>query len=269
MLADRLKVAIILIILGVGLVAAGGWVFTGAIAFLLCAASWEYWRMFNSGKVYPIIWILIPGTALIVVARYLFGFNYSDVILAGLLMVSMAVHTFLSENGSSSPATDFGATIGGLLYLGFLGSYLISLRFMPGGLWWLMLAIPAISIGDAGAYFIGRKFGKHKLAPKVSPSKTIEGYFGGVLFTILGGALLGFLWSLRLTEITPLRGMILGIILGILTPLGDLGESMLKRQFGIKDTGRIFPGHGGIMDRMDSWLWGAAISYYIITWLYL
>lgn len=268
MLADRLKVAIILILLGVGVVAAGGWIFTAVVAFLLGAGAWEYWRMFSGGKVYPVMWILVPGAALLAITRYLWEFTYSDLILAGLALAAMAAHTFLCEKGSTTAATDFGATIGGLIYLGFLGSYLISLRFLPGGLWWFMLAIPAISMGDAGAFFIGRKFGKHKLAPNVSPSKTIEGYFGGVLFTVLGGALLGFLWNLRFAEITLLRGVVLGVILGILAPLGDLGESMLKRQFGIKDTGRIFPGHGGIMDRMDSWLWGAVISYYVITWFF-
>jgi len=215
-----------------------------------------------------VMWILVPGAVLLAVARFLWGFNFSDLILSGLALAAMAAHTVFCEQGRTTPATDFGATVGGIIYLGFLGSYLVSLRFIPGGMWWLLLAIPTVAIGDAGAFFIGRKFGKHKLAPNVSPQKTVEGYFGGVLFAILGGALLGLLWGLRLADITPLRGLILGIILGVLTPLGDLGESMLKRQFGIKDTGRIFPGHGGVMDRMDSWIWGAVISYYVITWFY-
>ncbi len=268
MLADRLKVAIIIVPLGIGVVAAGGWIFTGVLALLLGAAAWEYWRMFTGGKIYPAMWILVPGVALLAVARYLWGFNFSDLILSGLTLAAMAAHTILCEKGRTTPASDFGATIAGLIYLGFLGSYLVSLRFIPGGMWWLLLAIPITGIGDAGAFFIGRRFGKHKLAPNVSPQKTVEGYFGGVLFAVLGGALLGYLWGLRFADINPLRGVILGVILGVLTPLGDLGESMLKRQFGIKDTGRIFPGHGGIMDRMDSWIWGAVISYYLITWLY-
>lgn len=269
MLANRLKVVIILIPIGVGVVALGGWAYTGLVTLMLAVAAWEYWRMFTRGGVMPFAWILIPGVALLAVTRAVWSFDYSDLLLSGFALAAMTAHTVLSEKGYKNPATDFGATVGGLIYLGFLGSYLISLRNLPGGMWWVLLAIPAIGIGDSGAFFIGRKFGRLPLAPQVSPQKTVEGYFGGLVFSILGGWLLALLWSLRYPEMAPWHGLVLGAILGVLTPLGDLGESMLKRQFGVKDTSGLFPGHGGMMDRMDSWIWGGVISYYVITLFFL
>ncbi len=265
MLANRLKVVIILIPVGVGLIVVGGWAYTALIALMLAVAAWEYWRMFNRGGIRVNAWVLIPGVVMLAIARAVWKFEYNDLILSGLVLAAMTAHTIWCERGCNNPATDFGATVGGLIYLGLIGSYLISLRQLQGGMWWTLLAIPAISIGDSGAFFIGRKFGRHRLAPVVSPNKTVEGFLGGFLFTILGGWLLAYLWGLRYAGISPYHGLILGAVLGLLTPLGDLGESMLKRQFGVKDTSRIFPGHGGMMDRMDSWIWGGVISYYVIT----
>ncbi len=264
MLANRLKIAILIIPIGIGFIVLGGWPYVGLISLMLGVSAWEYWRMFSRGGIFPVPWILIPGVVLLCIARALWGFEYSSLILSGLILVAMTAHIIRAEKGSNHPASDFSATISGLIYLGFIGSYLVSLRNLPGGMWWLLLAIPTVSIGDSGAFFIGRKFGRHPLAPVVSPQKTIEGYWGGVLFSILGGLALACLWGLRFPAIMPIHGLVLGIILGVLTPLGDLGESMLKRQFGVKDTGIIFSGHGGMMDRMDSWLWGAVISYYVV-----
>lgn len=265
MLANRLKVVIIIIPIGVGVVVLGGWAYTGLITLMLGVAAWEYWRMFTRGGVLPIGWILIPGVALLTVSRAVWGFEYNDLLLSGMTLAAMAAHTVQCERGCKNPASDFGATVGGLIYLGFLGSYLISLRSLPGGMWWVLLAIPTIGIGDSGAYFIGRRFGRRPLAPLVSPQKTVEGYFGGLLFSILGGWLLAYLWGVRFPAMLPWHGLVLGAVLGVLSPLGDLGESMLKREFRVKDTGRLFPGHGGMMDRMDSWIWGGVISFYVIT----
>ncbi len=268
MLANRLKVVIILIPVGVGLIVVGGWAYTALVALMLAVAAWEYWRMFNRGGIRVNAWVLLPGVVLLVITRAVWQFAYSDLILGGLVLAAMTAHTIWCERGCKTPATDFGATVGGLVYIGLIGSYLISLRQLPGGMWWLLLAIPAISIGDSGAFFIGRKFGRRPLAPIVSPNKTVEGLMGGIVFTILGGWLLAYLWGLRYPLMTPWHGLILGAVLGLLTPLGDLGESMLKRQFGVKDTSGILPGHGGVLDRMDSWIWGGVISYYVITLLF-
>jgi phosphatidate cytidylyltransferase len=104
------------------------------------------------------------------------------------------------------------------------------------------------------------------MSPRSSPKKSWEGYIGGVIGGTLFAVLLASLWHLRAPAVTPLKGLILGLVITSISPLGDLGESMLKRGFGVKDTSRLLPGHGGIMDRIDSWLWAATIGYYLILY---
>jgi len=267
-LRSRLLVAIALILVGVTFVLLGGLAYTIFIGLLLSIAAWEYWRLFSQGGYFPSAVMLIGGTLALVFSRFFSGFQHSDVLLAALILLSMAAHIFTCQHGCTTAGIDFTITLTGILYVGWMGSYLISLRFLPDGLWWIMLTIPTIAIGDAGAFFIGRAFGKTPLAPRLSPNKTREGYIGGVLFSILGGVLFAVLWGLRSPLITPLHGLILGLALGVLSPLGDLGESMLKRQFNIKNSGKLLAAHGGVLDRIDSWLWGAAIGYYLILWLW-
>lgn len=268
MLRNRLIVVILLIPIGVGFISIGGAAYATFVTILLSIAAWEYWRLFSThGGFSPSVVMLVGGVILISFSRYWLEFDYSHLILSALILGSMAAHIAACQRGCTTPAVDFTITLSGLLYIGWMGAYLISLRLLPDGIWWIMLAIPTIAVGDAGAFFIGRSFGKHKLAPRISPNKTVEGFLGGLFFAILGGVLFSFLWGLRTPLITPLHGIVLGVSLGLLTPLGDLGESMLKRQFNVKDTGRLLPGHGGVLDRLDSWLWGAAISYYLILWL--
>lgn len=267
MLASRVIVAIILVPLLVLVAILGGPFFMAVVCLMLGLAAWEFSRLFAHGGFSPATWLLVPGVAILAIARYFWGFVYSDILFAGLTLAALGYHTFRYKEGEETSAVDFTITMGGLMYIGWLGSYLVSLRFIENGFWWIMLAIPTISIGDAGAYFIGNAFGRHKLAPKVSPNKTVEGYIGGVISAIFGGLLLAYLWGLRIPTIRLEHGLALGVALGILAPIGDLAESMLKRQFGVKDTGKIFAAHGGMLDRLDSWLWGGVISYYLIMWL--
>jgi len=159
--------------------------------------------------------------------------------------------------------------MGGIIYLGWLGGYLISLRNLPDGLWWMMVALPTIWISDSGAFLIGRSFGRHSLARRLSPKKTWEGYAAGVVFGTIGAGLCGLLWHLRSPLVTPGRALIMGLVLSVVAPFGDLGESMIKRQFGVKDSSNLLPGHGGVLDRIDSIMWTGIISYFLITLLWL
>jgi phosphatidate cytidylyltransferase len=162
-----------------------------------------------------------------------------------------------------------GAIASGL-YVGLSGASLVRLRALPGdGLWWTFTAIPVALFADAAAYLIGSKWGRRKLAPRLSPGKTWEGYLGGVVLGTLMGALLGSIWALGAgpgSEITLHRGLVMGLLVAVLAPLGDLTVSMVKREAGVKDTGRLLPAHGGALDRMDSVLFAAVVGYAYVSW---
>jgi phosphatidate cytidylyltransferase len=130
--------------------------------------------------------------------------------------------------------------------------------------------MPAISFADSGAYLVGSAWGRRKLAPTLSAGKTWEGYVAGA---IVGGSMTALLaslwraWAGAGTTVSSVHGLILGLLIAILAPLGDLAISMIKRQAGVKDSGQLFPGHGGALDRVDSILWTAVIGYYYVLWL--
>jgi phosphatidate cytidylyltransferase len=266
MLAQRIIVSIIIAPLIVVLFFFGGWLMAGVLAGVLGFAAWEYWRIFRTGGYNPSAPVLIAGVGLLILLRYQFTFTGSDLFFSAAVLISMATQVVYYEKGANSAAVDFNITLGGILYLGWMGAYIISIRQLPAGEWWLLLVLPACWIGDAGAYLFGSRFGRHKLSKRVSPNKSWEGYAAGVVTIALLAPLLGAFYHQFAPEITALKGLAVGVIIGIIAPLGDLGESMLKRGFGVKDSSRVIPGHGGIMDRIDSWLWAAPIGYYLIVW---
>ncbi len=155
---------------------------------------------------------------------------------------------------------------GGVLYVGWLGSHLILLRGMDNDGDWLFIAIGATFMADTGAYFIGRAFGKHRLAPEISPGKTIEGAIGGLIAGWGGLLLLNYLTGLRLSAAEAIP---LGLLVVIAAIVGDLAESLLKRSQGVKDTGMLIPGHGGVLDRLDSILFVVVVIYYYGQWVVL
>lgn len=270
MFTTRMLTVIILVPILVLLIMLGGWALTLILAILMAIGGWEFWRLFKNGGYSPSVGLLAGGTAALLLAFGFFGFAGSQMVLAGLILLAMGRGVFAYERGRvEKPASDFVITLGGLLYLGWLAIYILALRRLPNGEWWMLTALPAIWWADGGAYLVGRKIGKHKMAPRVSPKKSWEGYIAGVITGALVTMGLAFLWGMRAPEITPWRGLLLGGVISVLAPLGDLGESLLKRQFCVKDSGTLFPGHGGVLDRVDSTLWAAVIGYVLITLLWI
>lgn len=267
MLARRLLVAIVLVPIGIALISFGGIPYVLFIMVTLGIAAWEYCQLFKKSGFAPSSVMVIGGTVALIAQRAIFSFKGADLLIGLLILASMTFHLVHYERGRSQAATDFGITIGGIFYIGWLGAYLISLRDLPEGKWWVLLVLPAVWIADGGAYFLGSRLGKHQLTQRLSPKKTWEGYIGGILFGVLGGTILAACWGVMSPTVTALRGALIGFVLATLTPLGDLGESMFKRQAGAKDSSNIIPGHGGILDRYDSWLWAGILGYYLILWL--
>jgi phosphatidate cytidylyltransferase len=268
-LAQRLIVSILLIPVGLSLVAIGGWPFTLFITLILGVATWEYCGLFKMGGFAPATWLVTGGVVLLALVRYVYGFAGTPVVLAFFTLAVMVYHLFQYEKGRDLAATDLVISMAGILYLGFIGPYMLSLRAIDVGKWWFMVAMPAVWFADAGAFFIGRRIGKHKMSPRLSPKKSWEGYFGGIVTGVLLTALLAGIWHFAAPTVTFWRGALVGLVIAVLSPLGDLGESLLKRQFGVKDSSNILPGHGGVLDRIDSWLWSAVIGFYLITWLWV
>ncbi|MDX2494179.1 MAG: phosphatidate cytidylyltransferase [Desulfuromusa sp.] len=158
-----------------------------------------------------------------------------------------------------------GWIILGLIYLPLLLGHLIPLRMLPDGQRWIFLTLIVIMSCDSFAYFIGRKIGKRKLYPAVSPNKTIEGGIGGLIGSIFAVMLVKFTF---LPVIGVVDGVLIGLVLGVVGQLGDLFESLLKRACQVKDSGNMIPGHGGILDRLDSLLFAFPVIYYIARYGY-
>jgi phosphatidate cytidylyltransferase len=266
MLIKRTITSLILAAIGIPAIILGGGYYFALILLFLGVAAWEYGRIF--GRVgCKVSEVLLIGYVILIATMRAYFPQLAEAALTLSILAAMTWHLLDYEKGCDRAGTDFAVTTACIVYLGWIGSYLITLRTMPDGLWWLLIVLPTIWLADMAAYFVGIHFGKHPLSPRLSPKKTWEGYWAGVVFGTLCSIGLAFLWHwIGGLAVTWWQGAALGAALSILTTLGDLGESMFKRQAGVKDSSNIFPGHGGVLDRIDSWLWGAALGYLLITW---
>ena len=270
MLRDRLAIAILLIPVAIWAIATGGLFYLSGVLFVFFLASREYVSLFRAGQLRPSGLLVVGGVLALIAARHFqdqvhpYGLGLA---LALAVALPLTWHLIDFERGAKTSGTDFGVTVGGIFYLGWLGGYLIALRNLPDGLWWLVTVLPGMWLADTGAYSFGRAFGRHPMTPRLSPKKTWEGYAGSVLGGAAGAGLLAACWHIAAgpnSLVTWQTGVLVGAIVGALGPIGDLGVSMLKRQVGVKDSGALLAGHGGALDRIDSWLVAAPVGYYLV-----
>jgi phosphatidate cytidylyltransferase len=192
-----------------------------------------------------------------VTARGAFPFPLWPLVVLALLGVTLARSGRLDETVPAAAGTVLGA-----LYLGALAGTMAALRVIPPverGPWRIFLLFAIVILADTAAFFVGFALGRHRLAPNVSPNKTVEGFVGGLLGGVLGA------WGVQafgMPELPLTHALGLGLLTAALGTLGDLDESLLKRWAGVKDSGTLFPGHGGMLDRFDSLLFGAPVLYY-------
>ena len=267
MLSQRVKAAVIFVPLVLAMIYFGGWAFNGFITLVLLLAALEFSRVFAKLGTRPFTPLLLAGVLLLLVQRWFLPELSLGLVLSGLITLTALTALIQYESGIKEAAAGFTVNLTGMLYLGWLGGFFIALRALPNGLGWTLTALPATWLADSGAYFIGRWLGKKKMAPKLSPKKTWAGYGGGILAGTLSGILLVLLWRAIgwLPSQTPLwQGALMGAVLALLTPIGDLLISLFKRSASLKDTGNLIPGHGGVLDRIDTWVWGAMLGYYLI-----
>jgi phosphatidate cytidylyltransferase len=246
----------------------GVWYFLYMGIFVV-TASWEYVQIFQTMNFEPSVLLTVGGTLLILVLRTIRPAG-AEFAFAGLILVAMTVHLIAYERGRDQAALDFVITLGGFTYLGWIGAYMIDLRMLPGGFWWVMFVFPIIWMTDSGAYTIGARYGRHKMFERISPKKSWEGYIAGVIM----GTFYGGFFAFAYTKFGPLhlsiwQGVLLGLVLSTSTILGDLGESLFKRFANEKDSGNFLPGHGGAFDRIDSLIWAAVIGFFWIRFFLL
>ncbi len=261
-LIQRLVTALIGIPISVGFIVMGGWYFAAFIALVCLLTTLELCGMAIVPG--PLRWVAAVGAIafpFLFVSKSL-GPQYGHWLWAGVTVVALTVRMLLGAPLERA-ANDVMVTVFAAIY-GALAGYLVPLREAggPGFSWsgsgWVILVCSLSWLSDTGAYFAGRFFGRHKLAPDISPSKTWEGFVGGVVAAI--GA--GFLTKvIVLHALTPWDCVAVGLISGVTGPLGDLSESMLKRSFHVKDSGQLLPGHGGMMDRVDALVFNALAMY--------
>ena len=269
----RVLTALAIAVVGLPAVIYGGVFYFLIMSIFLGGSAWEFIRLYRAVQHEPNEIVTIGGVLVIATARFFFP-EYAVPVLVLFVLLAMTAHVIAYERGRDKAGLDFTVTVAGIVYLGWLGSYLLDLRNLPDGGWWFMFILPLVWAGDTGAYSIGAVYGRHKMSPRLSPKKSWEGYVAGIVTAIYAGVLFAYAYSSLGPRplqglIDPFQGAVLGILISAITPLGDLGESMFKRQGGLKDSSNIFPGHGGFLDRIDSWIWGAAIGYFIIRYFIL
>jgi phosphatidate cytidylyltransferase len=238
--------------------------FTVLVAIAGVAAAIEFYRMVASSQVPPLTYFGIVWVLLFIVRPH---FDYA--FLTPLLLTSAVVLSLIGLLLRQQKETAFVGwawTMAGILYVGWLLSYLVALRGLDDGRNWLLFALFVTFGSDTAAFFIGRALGRHYLAPQISPGKTWEGFIGGVLGAIIVSLLFNLIPALRL-PMGYVNAMLLGLLVSIMGQLGDLVESLLKRNMGVKDSGRLMPGHGGILDRMDSIVFAGIVVYYYVIWV--
>jgi len=276
----RLKSGLFIGIFGLIVVLLGGWFFTIAIALLTYLALLEFFRMAEFTGIKPATKTTLFSCFIIIIFSYLevLGLVDREISNSILPICSVGICTWLLLQPKTGTISDIAASIFGLFYLGFLPSYWIKLRALQSalnstsdglalgslsnstGLYLTLTSCLLIVASDIGSFFIGKAFGKRSLSP-ISPSKTIEGLIGGITCSILLATFFAFLFNWR----NPiLIGILYGILVSLMALVGDLIESMMKRDAKIKDSGTFLPGHGGILDRIDSYIFTPSVLYYII-----
>lgn len=286
-LQKRILTAAILVPLVSYIVFVGGYLYLATVLAFGLLAQREFYGLIEDKGARPLVGLgLVFGAAVIGVA-YLFGRDY----LAMLLMTASLLVMMVAQLGKKQITEALGSISGtffGVFYVAWLLSHIVLLRFFydsasahydvvqlaeleinPGtGIFLVFYCLGVVVLCDAGAYFAGRAWGRRKLAPEISPNKTVEGALGGIVVGTLGGALFklvfALLWPMESAAFVWSLVIPFGIVLCVMGTIGDLVESLLKRDADVKDTGALLPGMGGILDRIDAPLLAVPVMYYMM-----
>jgi len=247
--------------------------FTILIAIWGVLAVFEFYRLVAVSKAPPLTYFGLIWTLLFILSRNsdllcILKPHFDLNLLTPLLLTSAVLLSliWLLLRVQEKAFTGWAWTITGILYMGWLLSYLVAIRGLDEGRNWVFFTLFTTFASDTAAFFVGRALGRYKLAPHISPGKTWEGAIGGVIGAIIASLLfilptplsLPFDWA---------QAIILGLLVSIFGQLGDLAESLFKRNMGAKDSSRLIPGHGGFLDRVDSIVFAGVVVYYYAVWI--
>jgi len=264
MLRTRVISIIVLLPVLIAVMALGGYAWLFAVAAVAILSGREFYLLMRRCGHKPVVPLGLALIGLLVFEGFWPDVAALRPIMTGGVMVTLI---WLLLQKQDSQVADWAVTVSGALYLGVLLAHFVALREVADGLWWLVLALSSVWMGDMGAYLVGLTLGRRKLWPKMSPNKTVEGSIGGFVFAVLG-ALAALAVCRRwapgtiVAQVSWASATLLGAVIGPLALAGDLVVSMFKRRAGVKDSGTLIPGHGGMLDRMDSLLLTVPLVYY-------
>ena len=237
----------------------GGIALLGLLTVVIFFASKEYVKILEHKGFYPSLKIMLASEALLAIITY---FDRTEYVALALTLCTFAAFLWVLFRGRQPYIANVSTTILGFVYCGYFPLHLQLLRDISSeqyndGLGFVVMMFTAILLTDVGCYYAGTRCGKHKLAPVISPNKTIEGSVGGAICAVTGALIVGYFigveWYLS---------VIAGLICTVFAQIGDLCESLIKRDAGVKDSGNLLPGHGGFLDRTDSFVFTIPVMFY-------
>ena len=247
------------------LILKGSFFLFSCFIFLLCFLGLlEYYRMALPARRLEGLAAALAG-ALLPLA-FLYHEPLRLLFVMTLLVLSSGLLFLFRTGDIRQTAGEAALFLMGFLYVPLLLGHLLLLRGVQYGIEWILLLLVIVMSGDTGAYYTGSSFGRRKLYPAVSPNKSVEGALGGLAGSLAGALIVKFTFF---QELAVADAIATALLLGILGQLGDLFESLLKRSFGVKDSGMIIPGHGGILDRLDSILFAAPAAFYYAVFIFM
>lgn len=257
--ATRMLTGFIFGTIAMGCIMLGGAALLILLALIIFFASKEYVKILEHKGFYPSLKIILASEAILAAITY---FDRTDLVAGALTLCTFAAFMWVLFRGRQPYIANVATTILGFVYCGYFPLQLQLLRDMSSpefhdGLGFVVMMFTAILLTDVGCYYAGTKFGKNKLAPVISPNKTIEGSIGGMICAVIGACIVGYFigveWYMSLAA---------GLICTVFAQIGDLCESLIKRDAGVKDSGNSLPGHGGFLDRCDSFIFTIPVMYY-------
>ena len=235
------------------------------------AGTYEFYHIASFDRREPLLYLGLLWTLALVLSPHYRNPDLLPIVITAAMLVSLIC--LLIRPSREKAFHEWAWTIAGAVYVGWMLSYWLNLRGLEDGRNWVYLAMLTTFANDTGAYFIGGAKGKHKLAPAISPAKTWEGAIGGLASAVLAAIVIATVLKLVSVEMGAhfvfryWQIIILGFLVGLFAQLGDLVESLLKRNMGVKESGNLLPGHGGVLDRFDSLIFVGAVVYYYVIWV--